>query len=94
MVDTSLPGFERGKLLKKIGRSSSDTSELFFNDVRLPSSAILGGIDGLNRGFQYMMHDLGRERLIIAVMSSACMDLSYEWTRTYVHDRIGIALLF
>merc|ERR1719334_734195 len=67
LVDTNLPGFQKGKMLKKIGRSSSDTSELFFNDIRLPSSAILSGEEGLNRGFQFMMHDLGREGLIIAV---------------------------
>ena len=43
--------------------SSQDTAELFFEDMRLPGSAILGGEDGLNRGFQFLMHDLGRERL-------------------------------
>jgi len=87
LVDTDLPGFEKGKLLKKIGRSSSDTSELFFNNVRLPSSAILSGEEGLNRGFQFMMHDLGRERLIIAVMCTAYLELAFEWTRDYVHQR-------
>ena len=92
LVDTDLPGFEKGKLLKKIGRSSSDTSELFFNNVRLPTSAILSGEEGLNRGFQFMMHDLGRERLIIAVMCTAYLELAFEWTRDYVHQRKGIFL--
>jgi alkylation response protein AidB-like acyl-CoA dehydrogenase len=49
MVDADLPGFKKGTLLKKLGMHSSDTAELFFDDVRLPSSAILGGEDGLNR---------------------------------------------
>ena len=62
LVDTNLPGFKRGKLLKKIGMHTQDTAELFFEDMRLPGSAILGGEDGLNRGFQFLMHDLGRER--------------------------------
>ena len=93
LVDTNLPGFEKGKLLKKIGRSSSDTSELFFNNVRLPSSAILSGEEGLNRGFQFMMHDLGRERLIIAVMCTAYLELAFEWTRDYVHQRKGTILV-
>ena len=68
LVDTDLPGFKKGKLLKKIGMHSSDTAELFFDDIRLPSSALLGGDDGLNRGFQFLMHDLGRERLILAIV--------------------------
>ena len=65
LVDTNLPGFKRGKLLKKIGMHTQDTAELFFEDMHLPGSAILGGEDGLNRGFQFLMHDLGRERFIL-----------------------------
>ena len=82
-----MPGFQKGTLLKKIGRASSDTSELFFNDIRLPSSAILGGPEGLNRGFQFMMHDLGRERLVISVACACLLESMFEWTRTYVHER-------
>jgi len=89
LVDTNLPGFKRGKLLKKIGMHTQDTAELFFEDMRLPGSAILGGEDGLNRGFQFLMHDLGRERLIIAVAASACMELAYELTREYTKERIA-----
>lgn len=52
LVDTDLVGFKHGRLLKKLGRPAADTAELFFEDIRLPSSAILSGINGLNKGFQ------------------------------------------
>ena len=42
LVDTNLPGFKKGKLLKKMGMHSSDTAELFFEDIRLPADALLG----------------------------------------------------
>ena len=60
VVDTKTPGFERGKLLKKIGMKGQDTAELFFNDLRVPSSAILGGESGLNQGFSFLMQELAR----------------------------------
>jgi len=94
LVDTNLPGFKKGKLLKKIGMHSQDTAELFFDDVRLPASALLGGEEGLNRGFQYLMHDLGRERLIIAVAASAGMEMAYELTRDYIKERKGMFIFF
>ena len=46
---------------------ASDTAELFFDDVRLPKEAILNGEEGLNKGFHFLMHDLGRERIMVAV---------------------------
>ena len=49
LVDTNLPGFKKGKLLKKIGNHYSDTAELFFDDIRLPSSAVLGEDEGLHQ---------------------------------------------
>lgn len=87
LVDTNLPGFEKGKLLKKIGRASADTAELFFNDVRLPANAVLGGEEGVNRGFQFLMHDLGRERLLVAMGCTAQLEKAFEMTRQYVHER-------
>ncbi|CAG5111347.1 Oidioi.mRNA.OKI2018_I69.chr2.g5664.t1.cds [Oikopleura dioica] len=87
LVDTNLPGFEKGKLLKKIGRASADTAELFFNDVRLPANAVLGGEEGINRGFQFLMHDLGRERLLVAMGCTAQLEKAFELTREYVHER-------
>ena len=64
MVDTNTPGFQRGRNLEKIGLHASDTSELFFEDVRVPASAILGELD---RGFMVLMGELQRERLALAI---------------------------
>ena len=92
MVDTNLPGFKKGKLLKKLGLHSSDTAELFFEDVRLPSSALLGGEDGENRGFQFLMHDLGRERLVVSTVCACGMEGVYEGSRTFVNQPQGTFL--
>lgn len=73
--------------MKKIGRASADTAELFFNDVRLPGNAVLGGEEGVNRGFQFLMHDLGRERLLVAMGCTAQLEKGFELTRQYVHER-------
>jgi alkylation response protein AidB-like acyl-CoA dehydrogenase len=55
LVDADTPGFERGRNLDKIGQHSADTSELFFNDVRVPKTNILG-TEG--RGFIHLMEEL------------------------------------
>ena len=61
VVDTKTPGFSRGKLLKKIGLKGQDTAELFFEDMRVPASAVLGGEEeGLNQGFVFLMQELAR----------------------------------
>ncbi|CBY33129.1 unnamed protein product [Oikopleura dioica] len=94
LVDTNLPGFEKGKLLKKIGRASADTAELFFNDVRLPGNAVLGGEEGVNRGFQFLMHDLGRERLLVAMGCTAQLEKGFELTRQYSSFSPFISIIF
>ena len=58
-------GFRVGRVLDKIGMKAQDTAELFFDDVRLPASQLLGGVEG--QGFFQMMSDLPYERLIIGV---------------------------
>jgi len=64
LVDTRLHrGFKKGRKLKKIGQPTYDTAELFFEDVRLPMDALLGGENGINKGFYFMMDELPRERL-------------------------------
>jgi len=88
VVDTKTPGFERGKLLKKIGMKGQDTAELFFNDLRVPSSAILGGESGLNQGFSFLMQELARERLMIGVQSLSMLEGAFERTRAYTKDRM------
>ena len=55
-----LKGFNRGKNLKKVGVKANDTAELFFDDLRVPKSAILGGPDCLNQGFGFLMNELAR----------------------------------
>ena len=84
LVDTSLPGFERGKKIEKIGQHSSDTAELFFQDVRLPANALLGEE---NKGFVIMMTELPRERLGIAAQAIAAAEGALELTIDYVKER-------
>ena len=59
-----MKGFKKGRKLKKLGLHASDTAELFFEDVRLPESAILGGE---NFGFYQLMSELPQERLQIGI---------------------------
>ena len=61
-----------------------DTSELFFDDVRLPQSALLGE---LNRGFYYLMQELPTERLIVGIGGVASSEFMFEETRKYVKQR-------
>ena len=61
-----------------------DTAELFFDDVRVPSSALLGK---LNAGFYYLMQELPQERLLIALMGQASNEFMFETTRQYVRER-------
>ncbi|MEH6569019.1 MAG: acyl-CoA dehydrogenase family protein [Halioglobus sp.] len=84
LVDTSLPGFEKGKKLEKIGQHTSDTAELFFQDIRLPESAVLGE---LNKGFVIMMTELPRERLGIAAQGIAAAEGALDITIDYVLER-------
>ncbi len=84
LVDTSLPGFERGKKIEKIGQHTSDTAELFFSDVRLPADALLGEE---NKGFVILMTELPRERLGIAAESIGAAEGALALTVDYVQDR-------
>jgi len=80
-VDTDLPGFKKGRNLNKLGLGASDTAELFFEDVRLPKEAILNGEEGLNKGFHFLMHDLGRERIMVAMSATISIEVMYEMVR-------------
>ncbi|MDP4651920.1 MAG: acyl-CoA dehydrogenase family protein [Haliea sp.] len=84
LVDTSLPGFERGKKIEKIGQHASDTALLFFQDMRLPANALLGQE---NKGFVIMMEELPRERLGIAAQAVAAAEGALELTVSYVLER-------
>ncbi|WP_260805710.1 acyl-CoA dehydrogenase family protein [Nocardioides sp. SLBN-35] len=85
IVPTDTPGFSRGRVLDKIGMKGQDTSELFFEDVRIPVTNLLGSEEG--QGFIQLMEQLPQERLIVAVSNVAAMELCFEETMRYVHDR-------
>ena len=84
LVDTALPGFERGRRLDKLGMHAQDTSELFFRDLMLPADALLGE-EGA--GFRYMMRELAQERLLVAITAVAAMEAAVAWTREHVLQR-------
>jgi len=78
-------GFARGRFLEKLGQKASDTAELFFEDVRLPASALLGDIEG--RGFAQLMDRLVEERLMTAVAAAGFIDRALALTIEYVRER-------
>ena len=80
-------GYRVGRPLDKIGLKAQDTSELFFDDVRVPAAMLLGGAEG--SGFAQLMSDLPYERLIIAVMAVAMMEGAYHETLAYVRERMA-----
>jgi acyl-CoA dehydrogenase len=79
------PGFRRGRKLKKLGLDSADTSELFFDDVKLPPENLLGTEEG--QGFVQLMKDLPRERLIVVVHAQAMIERALALTIPYVKER-------
>jgi alkylation response protein AidB-like acyl-CoA dehydrogenase len=87
LVERGMPGFEKGKRLKKLGLKAQDTSELFFDNVKLPADAVLGGEAQLNRGFIGLMEQLPWERLQIAITAVASAQAAIDWTVQYVKDR-------
>lgn len=84
LVDTSLPGFKRGRNLDKLGLKAQDTSELFFEDLRVPASAMLGG---QGQGFPLMMTKLSQERLAQAIRSATVSEHLVQITAEYTADR-------
>ncbi|MBF1803331.1 acyl-CoA dehydrogenase family protein [Alloalcanivorax profundimaris] len=83
-VDASLPGFSRGRNLEKMGHHAADTSELFFEGVKVGADQILGG-EG--KGFFNLMNELPRERLILALGAVAACEGMIERTVTYTQER-------
>ncbi len=80
-----LPGFRRGRILEKIGQKGQDTVELFFDDVRVPVSNLLGEQEG--QGFYQLMQQLPQERMIIALGAVASMRRAIALTVEYVRER-------
>lgn len=84
LLETDRPGFSLGRRLEKIGYKAQDTSELFFADVRVPVSNLLG-VEG--RGFYQLMQQLAQERLVQAVKSLASAEAVLQWTIDYTAER-------
>ena len=84
LVEVGMPGFEKGKRLKKVGMKAQDTSELFFNEVKVPAANLLGRE---NEGFAYLMQELPWERLQIGISAIASAQAAIDWTVEYVKER-------
>lgn len=85
LVETDREGFARGKNLDKLGWKAQDTSELFFDNVRVPVTNLIGGVEG--RGFYQMMEQLPQERLMQAVRATSNLEAALEWTVEYTTER-------
>ena len=84
VVERDMPGFTRGRKLDKMGQHAADTSELNFEDVRVPAANLLGK-EG--RGFYHLMENLPSERLSIAIAGIAGARATFDETLQYVKDR-------
>jgi len=84
LVEGNRDGFARGKNLEKIGYKAQDTSELFFEDVRVPITNLLGQ-EG--RGFAQLMQQLSQERLVVAIRCATALEASLEETISYTSER-------
>lgn len=84
LVDSSLPGFKKGKGIKKMGQHSNDTAELFFDNLHVPANALLGEE---NKGFIYLMQELPRERLGLGSQAVGACEGAMAITADYVKQR-------
>jgi alkylation response protein AidB-like acyl-CoA dehydrogenase len=87
LIERGMPGFEKGKRLKKLGLKAQDTSELFFDNVKVSADQLLGGPAMEGKGFICLMEQLPWERLQIAIGAVAASQAAIDWTVTYVKDR-------
>ncbi|MGI9612597.1 MAG: acyl-CoA dehydrogenase family protein [Acidimicrobiales bacterium] len=85
VVEEGMEGFSRGRNLDKIGLHAQDTAELFFADVRVPATNLLGAEEG--QGFFQLVDNLPRERLSLALGSVAHARAAFEWTVDYCKER-------
>lgn len=85
LVEADRAGFRKGRKLEKMGQEAADTAELFFDDVRVPVSNILGEE---NKGFAYLMQELAQERLVIALGAAAKMEAMLQETICYTKERV------
>lgn len=86
LVDTKdLPGYGIGRSLEKVGMHEQDTCEIFFSDVRVPASNLLGPAEG--KGFAQMLDRLPYERLAVAASAAAMAEQAVALTSKYVKER-------
>lgn len=85
IVESASEGFEKGQNLNKVGMKAQDTSELFFQDVKVPAGNLLGGREG--HGFVQLMSELPAERLQVALTAVAASEAAWQWTLDYVKER-------
>ena len=87
------PGYRVGRILEKMGQKGQDTCELFFDDVRVPADAVLGGVEG--KGFSQLMTELPYERTILGVAGVAAIERALRLTVEYTRERkaFGQALI-
>lgn len=86
LVEAGTPGFTKGKPLEKMGMKAQDTAELFFENVRVPQSNVIGGIEG--KGFPMLMKELAFERLMVGVTSIAAARAAFDMTLEYTNGRM------
>jgi acyl-CoA dehydrogenase len=86
LMEANMEGFSKGKPLKKVGMKAQDTCELFFDNVKVPVSCLLGK-EG--EGFKYMMQELPQERLLVGIMGISTAETAIEKTIQYTKDRIA-----
>jgi alkylation response protein AidB-like acyl-CoA dehydrogenase len=86
VVERGMSGYRRGRKLKKIGQHAQDTAELFFDDVQVPATNLLGR-EG--HGFIYLTRQLSQERLTIAVGAIRAAEAVLEWTIAYCKERVA-----
>ena len=84
LIEAERVGFERGRNLDKVGQWSADTSELFFNDVRVPAENLIGQE---NWGFSYLVSELAQERLSISITAQAAAQRAYDEAIKFVKER-------
>src|SRR5690606_5276600 len=84
LVESGMEGFARGRNLAKMGLKAQDTSELFFDNVKVPKANVLADP---TKGFHYLTHFLAEERLITACGSVAGAQAAFDATLTYIKER-------
>ena len=85
LVEADWDGFDKGRNLEKVGMKAQDTSELFFQDVKVPRENLLGSAEG--QGFMQLMQELPQERLLVGLVALAACEGAFEWTLDYVKER-------